>query len=98
MSKHFELIVASVLQLCGIIAALAAVVIMWQNYNKRKIAEAKENSTGAAAMEIIKNDHRKLTDQIADIKEDLDDIRKDNRETAREYLDTLKQLAQRFKN
>lgn len=98
MSKHFELIVASVLQLCGIIAALAAVVIMWQNYNKRKIAEAKENSTGAAALEIIKNDHRKLTDQITNIKEDLDDIRKDNRETSREYLDTLKQLASRFKN
>lgn len=103
-----ELISKTVIASISIVASVSGLVIMYKKYEERKMAEAREKasvaatearekSAGATAIEEIKNRLTKNSEQITDLKEDFEELRKENRTMAKEYLDTLKQLAGKFR-
>lgn len=98
MTKEFELIVASVLQLCGIVATLAAVVIIANKYLDSTVQKAKEKSVGAAAIEAMRAEVKKNSDKIESVTEHIEELRQDMRDNGKEYLNTLKELASKFRN
>lgn len=98
MTEEFQTIVNASLALGGIALTLGAIAKMHSDFQKRKIAEAKEKSTGVTAIEAVREDIKKNTGKIDNLEQKMEEALEGIRYNSREYLGTLKDLASRIKS